>query len=88
MLGPGGAGQYPIAMTRVLTADERTKLADSAVAIYVTGRIEYRDAFRRRWRSHFRFLHTARAAYPEANMMAVAEEGNWEERVRLWSRWF
>ena len=84
ILPPGGEVHYPIAMNRPLTAEERKALIapSGGTAVYLSGHISYKDAFGCRWRTHFRLFHSARAAFPEVNKLAVCDEGNWEEHIR------
>jgi hypothetical protein len=73
-LGPGEVlGKYFSA--RPLTTEERAAVRSGTHAIYVYGEILYKDAFRRRRHSRYRFMHGGEAAI-RSRQLVICDEGN------------
>lgn len=80
VLAQGGEATFPFAMKEPLSDGQRAEFAHGK-AVYIDGWIGYRDAFKQRWRTRFRFFQSVRAAFPEYNTMAMCDEGNTESLV-------
>jgi hypothetical protein len=73
-LGPGEVlGKYFSA--RPLTTEERAAVRSGTHAIYVYGEILYKDAFRRRRHSRYRFMHGGETAI-RSRQLVICDEGN------------
>jgi hypothetical protein len=59
MIGPGGISTKNLVMPNLLTPEQVADLRASRAAIYVYGRIEYRDAFGRKRFTSYRMRHNA-----------------------------
>jgi hypothetical protein len=60
-----------------LTADQVADLKRGTAAIYIDGYISYRDAFRKKRRTNFRFLYgTFTGGIGITTDVTIAEEGN------------
>jgi len=75
-LGPGGIFNKGVWFDRPLAANEIEDIATGARAIYLYGRIEYRDAFRKPRFSNFRLRYTGQFPPPPNAIFNFSERGN------------
>jgi hypothetical protein len=75
-LGSGGSFSKALWFSRALTANEITDIANGTQAIYVYGRIEYTDAFRKKHFTNFRLRYTGQFPPLPSNILNFSERGN------------
>lgn len=75
-LGPGDVMPKALWYERPLTAGEIADIGSGARAIYLYGRIEYRDAFKRQRRANFRFRYNGAFPPPVGVILNHCERGN------------
>lgn len=76
IIGPGTPIHNMLPAQRQLTEAEIQQLRDGSMAIYVFGRIKYRDAFKRRRETLFRFLIGGEAGVRDDGICGACAEGN------------
>jgi hypothetical protein len=75
-LGPGGTFNKSFWFDRPLSANEIADIATGVRAIYLYGRIEYRDAFKKRRFTNFRLHYNGIFPPPENVIFHFSESGN------------
>jgi hypothetical protein len=75
-VGPGTRVRQTAMQKLPLTIDEFNAIKAGQAAIYVAGRIRYRDAFGRGWVNNFRLMYNRRGFESGSWRLEVCEEGN------------
>ena len=75
-LGYGASFSKGIWLDRKLGQDEIADIRTGARAIYVYGRIEYKDAFKKRHVTHFRLHYWGQYPPPQNAILSFCESGN------------
>jgi hypothetical protein len=69
--------------------DEISEIRSFKKAIYVHGRIEYEDAFKRKRFTNFRLVYAGQYPPPPSAVFSFCQEGNeTEQNYRKASKWF
>jgi hypothetical protein len=75
-IGPGGTMPKTLWYRQTLTAEEIEEIGKATKIIYLFGRIEYRDAFKKKRWSNFRFAYAGRFPPPKGVIFSLTEHGN------------
>jgi hypothetical protein len=75
-IGTGGTINKFLWFGRALTAYEMSDVGTGVRAIYIFGRIEYRDIFKRHKGTNFRFRYSGVFPPPPNAIMNISEKGN------------
>jgi hypothetical protein len=78
-LGQNGSNSKALWFGRALTADEIRDIGRGAHAIYLYGRIEYRDIFKRPRHTNFRLAYAGPFPPPKGATFRVCQKGNSSE---------